>query len=185
MKARILTTGLTVAAVTVLVLLMAGNALAAPPEVHGADSMVPSGVLENANIGEQVMIFNPDLIDEIEPIIPAFPENPGDTPGDTPGDNPGDTPGDTPGDNPGDTPGDNPGDNGGDTPGLDDGGDNGGETPQTPPSTNDSGSSSHTTTTTTSKLPNTGTSLGILAAIALVAAGAAYVARRAAGKRVR
>jgi LPXTG-motif cell wall-anchored protein len=173
MKARILTTGLTVAAVTVLVLLMAGNALAAPPEVHGADSMVPSGVLENANIGEQVMIFNPDLIDEIEPIIPAFPENPGDTPGDTPGDNPGDTPGD------------NPGDNGGDTPGLDDGGDNGGETPQTPPSTNDSGSSSHTTTTTTSKLPNTGTSLGILAAIALVAAGAAYVARRAAGKRVR
>ncbi len=161
-------TSIIVIAAAALLTLMAGAAMAAQPDM----------VLEQPDLGingtvDQLEKPAPALIDELEPLNPQ----PGGEGQDTPGDDGQDTPGDdedTPGDGGQDTPGMDSGDSGQDTPGTNDGGDN-----EKPPASDSSGK------TSTGKLPNTGTSLALLAAFAMVIAVMAYVVRRVAGKRVR
>lgn len=174
--------------------------MAAQPEATAVDA---EGISQHYPGGVHLQI-DPELISQLQeamnnPVPPdAVPDDqPGDEPDDNPvddgGDNPDnpDNPDDNPEDNPGDNPEDNPGDNpdnpgdDGDNPGIDDGGQND-DTPDDTTTVPDDGYEQPTTSKGSSgKLPNTGTQLALLAGAALLIGGVAYVARRAAGKRVR
>ncbi len=156
-------TSMVVIAAAGLLALMAGAAMAAQP-----DMVMEQQGWNDGGVVDQFSEIDDRVIDEVKPLT----QQPGDSGPDTPGDDGGQ---DTPGDDGGqDTPGMDGGDDGGqDTPGMD-GGDSG-----TPPVNDDSGGE-----TSTSELPNTGTSLTLLVALALVIATIAFVVRRAAGKRM-
>ena len=148
-------TSIVVIAAAGLLALMAGAAMAAQP-----DMVMEQQGWNDGGMVDQFSEIDDRVIDEVKPLT----QQPGDSGPDTPGDDGGQ-----------DTPGMDGGDDGGqDTPGMD-GGDSG-----TPPVNDDSGG-----TTSTSELPNTGTSLTLLVALALVIATIAFVVRRAASTGMR
>lgn len=160
-------TSILIVAVAGLLALMAGTAVAAPAEMVDQD-------WQHEGLVDQMPQLNEEIIQQAYPLIPQ----PGDDDGGADDGGADDGGADDGGDD----------DDGADTPGIDEGGDDGGQdTPGiddgdddtvTPPA--DSSNS-----TSTGKLPNTGTSMALLVAFALAVAGVAYVARRAASKRVR
>lgn len=157
------------------VALMAGTAIAAPAEMLDQD-------WQHEALVDQITQLDEGIFEHAVPMIPQ----PGDEGVDDGGADDG-------GADDGGTDDGGADDGGADTPGIDEGGDDGGQdTPATdgdgddtvtPPA--DNSDSGNQASTSTGKLPNTGTSLTLLVAFALVIAGAAYVARRAASKRVR